>query len=190
MNAILFIILFLVAFFERVVFDFGPNVELVTACLLLASAYLGKKHAILLTFSVLFVTDIILGTTSIFIFTWTGFLIPVIISSNLFRKRRNKGIKKVFIGSALGISTTLFFFVWTNFGVWLLDTWGMYPDSLAGLTLSYINAIPFLKLHILSTLLFVPLGFTLFEVSKKILIIFHPKALLLQKPHHLFSERA
>ncbi len=166
---ILFLSLAFIAFLERVVFDFGPNIELVTLSMLLASAYLGSSFSILLVLIVLFLSDIVLGTTSIFLFTWTGFLIPAFVSSRLFsnmQRRRLQGGFPVLFGSVLGFSSNLFFFTWTNFGVWLLDVWGMYPRDLSGLLLSYIHGLPFLKLQLLSTLVFVPIGFAAVEVVR------------------------
>lgn len=178
MSIILFLSLFLIAFVERVIYDIGPNIELVTVSILLASAYLGRRHAAFLTLLIMSATDIVLGTTVIFLFTWTGFLIPALISSDIFRKRSYKGTRQILLGSTLGISTTLFFFVWTNFGVWLLDAWGMYPNNLQGLLLSYINGVPFLRLQLLSTLLFVPLFFFLSEVARYFISEYHPRLLL------------
>ena len=172
MQPFLFIILFIAAFLERTVFDLGPNIELVTATALLASVYLGGKWSIPLLLLVLILSDIIIGNSNIFLFTWSGLLIPIFLAGYIF-KRNNTN--KVALGTGLGILTTLFFFVWTNFGVWALDSWGMYSNDLSGLTQSYINALPFLRLHMASTLMFVPVGFILIEtliaISKSHLLL-------------------
>lgn len=165
MKKILFLILFLFAFLERVIFDLGPNIELLTMVMLLANAYLGRRCALWLVFLVLVLSDTVLGNTSIFIFTWTGFLLPAIYTSRFFSKHKNEeGLKRVVTGISLGLGSNLFFYLWTNFGVWLLDVWGMYPKTITGLIMSYINGLPFLRLHFLSTLIFVPLGFSLIEL--------------------------
>ncbi len=166
MRAIFFIILFLLAFAERTLFDFGPNFELVTAAMILSGAYLGRKYCVWLVFLVMLATDIILGNTSIFIFTWSGFLIPAFILSSVFGLRKMSGSGKVAAGTLVGVASTLFFYLWTNFGVWYLDSWGMYPDDISGLVMSYINALPFLRMQMTSTLLFVPSSFALVEVSR------------------------
>ena len=166
MRAIFFIILFLLAFAERTLFDLGPNIELVTATMLIASAYLGWKRAFFLVLLIMFSTDAILGTTSIFLFTWSGFLIPAFLASFIFKKKKASGSGKVALGTLAGIGSTLFFFLWTNFGVWALDVWGMYSRDLSGLMMSYINGLPFLRLQAISTLLFVPSGFAIVEIAK------------------------
>jgi hypothetical protein len=159
------ILLFSIAFLERIVFDLGPNIELVTLTMLLSAAYLGKKESLWLTFSIMLFTDLIIGNTNIFIFTWSGFLIPAIITSDIFRNKKAQGIKKVALGTLAGIGATSFFFLWTNFGVWLLSS--MYPKTAKGLLMSYINALPFLRMQAISTLCFVPTGFALVEFAKK-----------------------
>ncbi|MBU0570109.1 hypothetical protein KKB40_05040 [Patescibacteria group bacterium] len=63
------IILFGIAFAERIFFDLGSNFELVTLAMLLSVAYLGRRQSFWLVFSIMFFTDLILGNTSIFIFT-------------------------------------------------------------------------------------------------------------------------
>ena len=165
----LLVILFLVAFLERTVFDLGPNIELVTMAMILASFYFGRKQSFWLTFAILALTDLIIGNTYIFIFTWSGFLLPAIVVGGLIPRTKIflKGInliKKITSGTFLGVGSNFFFFLWTNFGVWLLDSWGMYPKTLQGLITCYVNALPFYKMQVVSTVVFVTLGFFIIEV--------------------------
>jgi hypothetical protein len=150
-------ILFILAFVERTAFDLGPNVELVTLAMLAASIYLSRSTALKLTFLLMAATDLIIGNTSIFIFTWSGFLLPIFLISKSNFHHQTSIIK----ATSLGVLSNLFFYFWTNFGVWLLDSWGMYTKDLPGLIHCYVNALPFLRLQLASTLLFVPLGFYL-----------------------------
>lgn len=168
---------FLLAFLERTVFDLGPNVELVTLAMLAASTYLSRNTALKLVFILMAATDLIIGNTNIFIFTWSGFLAPIIliklISQRTLRSFSEAGLLPIKM-TGVGLLSNLFFYTWTNFGVWLLDSWGMYPKTLAGLINCYVNGLPFLKLQLESTLLFVPLGFTLLHLIQKILQIPSP----------------
>jgi hypothetical protein len=41
----------------------------------------------------------------------------------------------------------------------------MYPKTAMGLLMSYINAVPFMRYQLISTLIFVPVGFLLTELS-------------------------
>ncbi len=154
---ILVYILLFAAFIERVYVDFGPNVELITLAMIASYFVFGSRKSLIFTFSLLVISDLVIGNTNIFVFTWSGFLIPILF----FRFIRTN--HKVLTGTLLGVSFNLFFFVWTNFGVWYLDSWNMYSDGFTGLINSYISGLPFLKLHFTSTLLTVPVGIWMVE---------------------------
>lgn len=134
-----------------------PNFEFVTTSLVISSLYLSKKHSLKLILAILAITDFILGNTNIFLFTWSGFIIPILIITSL-RHYLKTGNHQLFhlVTLLFGIFSNLFFYIWTNFGVWLLDSWGMYPKTLAGLVGCYINGLPFLKTQVESTLIFIP----------------------------------
>ena len=165
---ILFVSLFFAAFLERVAFDIGSNFELITATMVIASIYLSRKESATMVFFVLFFSDLILGNSNIFIFTWTGFLLPALLIHKLVKK---DGIsQKLLSGILAGASSVGFFFLWTNFGVWL--TTSMYSKDIFGLLNSYVNAVPFLRNQAMSVLSFVPAGILLtelyFQMIKKI----------------------
>lgn len=160
MNKKIFIyIIFVLAFLERTVFDFGANVELVTLAMLLASVYLSRNTALKLTFLLMVATDLVIGNTRIFLFTWSAFLLPILLFSKSIFHRQPSILKF----TSYGIFSNLFFYLWSNFGVWLLDSWNMYPKTLPGLLHCYYMGLPFLRLHLASTLLFIPLGFIAFN---------------------------
>lgn len=163
----IFILLFL-SIGERVLFDLGPNVELITLSMLLAASYLGRKEAFWIVLVSIVFTDIILGNSNIFIFTWSGFLIPAIFASIYLNKLKESSIKLLLKSTIYGFGTGVFFFTWTNFGVWFLDSWGMYSNDLIGLLQCYINALPFFRMQILSNLIIVPAGFLVTETLKQI----------------------
>lgn len=152
--------LFILAFIERVWFDLGPNMELITVALILSAFYLNKKTTFILTFAVVALSDLIIGNSNIFLFTWSGFILPL-LAIGIFKSLK---VNSILSGTLAGISFNLFFFIWTNFGVWALDSWGMYPNTAFGLLQSYLNGLPFLKYQLTSTLFFVPIGFLIYEV--------------------------
>lgn len=158
---ILILLFFLFAFFERVWFDLGPNIELITLATMLSAFYLDRKITFIFLIGTMFLSDLVIGNTNIFLFTWSGFLIPAFVVSIL---PKLKSISKPIAGTLAGVGSTMFFYFWTNFGVWAMDSWGMYPKTIQGLILSYVNALPFLKNQLISTLIFVPLGFVVFNV--------------------------
>ena len=156
MKKILFLTLFLLAFSGRL-FRLGPNIEFVTGAMILATIFLGRKYSIFLVLAVMISTDLILGNSHIFLFTWTGFLIPALVLK----------LKKPLMGILAGLGSNAFVFLWTNFGVWALDSWGMYEKNLGGLISCYINGLPFLKNQIVSTLVVIPVGFIVIKVITK-----------------------
>ncbi|MFA6501329.1 MAG: DUF6580 family putative transport protein [Parachlamydiales bacterium] len=156
--------LFVLAFLERTIFDLGPNFELVTLAMVMASFYLDKKLALILTAILMVFSDLLIGNSNIFIFTWSGFLLPILFIGVF----KNLKLNKILSGTLAGILSNIFFFLWTNFGVWLLDSWGMYPKTAMGLISSYLNGLPFLKYQLISTILFVPLGFGIYKLIVKL----------------------
>ncbi len=161
MKKIFVCVIFLLALIERVWFDLGPNIELITLASILSAFYFDKKLALLLTLGTLVLSDLFIGNSNIFLFTWSGFILPI-LAINMFK---NLKVNKILSGTLAGISSNLFFFFWTNFGVWALDSWGMYPKTLLGLISSFFNGLPFLKYSLTSTLFFVPLGFLIYEIT-------------------------
>lgn len=153
-------LIFFLALIERVWFDLGPNIELITLATILTTFYLNKKTAFILTFSIVVLSDLLIGNSNIFLFTWSGFILPIFLIAVISKLKQNK----ILLATIAGISSNLFFYIWTNFGVWALDSWGMYPKTALGLTMSFINGLPFLKYQLTSTLFFVPLGFLVYEV--------------------------
>jgi hypothetical protein len=122
--------------------------------------FLGTRWSLWLILSIMVISDLFLGNTNIFLFTWSGFLVPALLLEKILGKHN----KNIVNATGLGIGTSLFFYLWTNFGVWLLDTWGMYAKDLNGLAMSYINGLPFLRMNLISTILLVPTGYILFKI--------------------------
>lgn len=160
---ILAAILILLALAFRTWWHLAPNIEYVTAAALLAGAYLGKKYAILVPLIIMVLSDTLIGNTNIFLFTWSAYLIIGLAGSKYLILKTKYLIPKA---TGLGITAALWFFLWTNFGVWALDSWGMYPKTLAGLINCYLMGLSFLKLNLLGNLFFVPVSFGIVEMVK------------------------
>ena len=181
---ILATLLVFMALSERVFFDLGPNVELVTMSMILAAMYLGHRYSLIVVLSVMVMSDILIGNSSIFIFTWTGFLLPAVVLRKVFKN--GSAINNILNGTAAGVGANLFFFLWTNLGVWAMSS--MYPNTAQGLMMSYVNGLPFLKLQSLSTLVFVPLGIITFEGA--CFAARRAKSLPFLRSHGLLPEKA
>lgn len=156
------VILILLAVGERVVFDLGPNIELVTMATIVAALYLPKRIRLIVPLTIMAVSDWHLGVGAITWFTWSGFL-AMALGPNLMKKWTGERWLR---GLGAGLLGAGWFYLWTNLGVWLTDSWGMYPRDLAGLGQCYINALPFFKANLLSTMLFVPLGIMIVEMTR------------------------
>lgn len=142
--------LFVIA--TRTIWQLGPNIELISSLVVFSAAFYKQKWLRLLgPISVIVISDLVLGNSAIFLFTWSGFMAGLLMSLQL-RSIKQKDTKDAilspieFIGS--GIANVLFFYLWTNLGVVLVS--GMYPLSIFGLSQSYINALPFLGNQLLS----------------------------------------
>ncbi|PIR02785.1 MAG: hypothetical protein CO144_00915 [Candidatus Nealsonbacteria bacterium CG_4_9_14_3_um_filter_35_11] len=127
-----------------------PNFEAVTALSLLSGSFFGGIYTAIIPLSIIFVSDFHFGNTSIYFFTWSAFILIGILGT-LIKANSSYYIFKI---TGMGFLSTLFFYLWTNFGWWL--TFGMYEMTVGGLMQCYIAALPFLKNQIFSVLIFVP----------------------------------
>lgn len=151
----------------RTIWHPAENVEFVTSGALLAGAYLGLRASIAVPLATMIISDLLIGNTNIFIFTWSGYLCIGVLGY-LSRLSDLKGRSKILRATGLGVIASLWFYLWTNFGVWILDSWGMYQKTLAGLSQSYWYGLPFLKLNLLGNLFFVPVSFFIVEKAKSL----------------------
>lgn len=130
-----------------------PNLEIATAATFLAVLLLRNRWAAVVPFAVVAVSDAVLGNTQIMWFTWSAWAV-IGLGAILARHLRGPGRYATALG--VGVGGSLWFFAWTNFGVWLMD--GMYPATLDGLLASYVAGLPFLRTMLLGNLVLVPLA--------------------------------
>lgn len=124
-----------------------PNFTPIAAMALFGGAYINKKHlAFLIPMAALFLSDLFLGFHQWMIAVYISFALVVMLG--MWLKNRVK------VGSVLlaAVSSSLLFFVITNFAVWIGSPF--YPQNIAGLIESYTLAIPFLNNGILGDLFF------------------------------------
>ena len=164
------IVLILFASFSRII-PHMPNFTPIGAMALIGGAYLKNKyHALFIPIASLWLSDLVLNNFIFSIysdFTWfyPGFLwqytsfILITIIGYFFLKKVN--FKNVFITS---ISSSLLFFVITNFGVWLSGS--IYSLDFQGLINCYVMAIPFYKGTILGFICYSSILFGILEFSR------------------------
>ncbi len=174
---ILVSILFFVGLATRTFLHIGPNVEFVTAISVIGFVLIGTKaYLMFLPLAIIILSDLIIGNTIIYIFTWSGFIFTGLISFVLIKlvaKARSK--LSYFSTIAPGVISVVVFYLWTNFGV--VVTTMMYSKDIFGLLNSYINALPFLRNQFLTT--FVALSIFWFAYS------YLPKLNLANREHNV-----
>lgn len=160
-DIVLAIILISIAILTRTYIDIGINIEAVTAVSVLSGFFFKSlKLKLLVPLIVMAISDTIIKNTSIFIFTWSAFLIAPYIGS-LIKKISNRfnNVNKFFRDLVFtelgGIGFTIIFYLWTNLGVFLIGN--LYPPTINGLINSYINALPFLYNQLLGNIIIVPI---------------------------------
>ncbi|MFA6198089.1 MAG: DUF6580 family putative transport protein [Patescibacteria group bacterium] len=140
-----------------------PNVELVTGLSLLAGYYLRGWRSAIVPLAIMFGSDMLIGNTNIFLFTWTAYLLAVGGGWILRQPKLSRHI--VWTGLGAGMLFSLFFYLYTNFGVWMITPW--YQQNASGLLYAYYMGLPFLKLNLAGNLVLVPLCFTVAEMARR-----------------------
>lgn len=130
------------------------NLELVTAATFAATALLRSRWAFVVPLAVTVASDVVLGNTTIALFTWSAWLV---VGLGSLLACRTTGWRRVGAGAAFGVVGSLWFFAWTNLGVWLQGRGVWYPAGVDGLLASYAAGLPFLRTMLLGNLVLVPL---------------------------------
>jgi len=142
-----------------------PNFSPIEASALFAGAYLlDRRAAVLVPILAMLLSDLVLGFHA---------LVPVTYGCMAVMALAGRWLTgKVGIGTvaALGFASATFFFGVSNFFVWL--TQGMYPMSLAGLQLCYVEALPFFQNEVAGVALYASVLFGGYELLQRAL----PKA--------------
>ena len=138
--------LILILAFSRLI-PHPPNFTPIIATALMSGFLLKNKHLSLIVVLIsMVISDLIIGFYSSYIFVYCS-LILIILAFSKFSKKIN--FKNLLV---LSISSSLLFFIVTNFGVWAVGD--LYEKNLNGLVLCYILAIPFFTNTLISTIFF------------------------------------
>jgi hypothetical protein len=122
-----------------------PNVAPMTSVALFGGAQLSRARAFAVTLLTMIVSDVLLAWIeghAVFglwsVFTYSGFALIVLAGTRLRLVPT--------AGRTLGMlaGSSLFFWLWTNFGVWLVGEGTPYAHTAQGLIDCYVAAIPFL----------------------------------------------
>ncbi|MEL7974733.1 DUF6580 family putative transport protein [Isoptericola sp. F-RaC21] len=132
-----------------------PNLELSTAAAFAAAGLLRHRLAMLAPLVVVALSDVLLGNSTVLVFTWTAW---AAIGAGAWWAGRVRGGGRWLSALGFGVGSSLFFYLWTNAGVWWLGRGTFYPEGLDGLLASYVAGLPFLRPMLLGNLVLVPLA--------------------------------
>ena len=124
-----------------------PNFTPIVAMALFGGAYFKKKYlAFLIPIAALLVSDFVLGFHAYLISVYLSF--AIIVGIGIFMRNRIK------VGSVLlaSVSSSLLFFILTNFAVWIGSPF--YPQNMLGLMESFTAGLPFLNNGLLGDLFY------------------------------------
>lgn len=150
---------------------------LIAVSLFSGAKFQDKKLAFIIPVVALFISDILLAymnNYSVFhntiLFTY-GSVMLIVLLGKFLNKDKSLNIAKT---AGLSISSSLLFFIITNFGVWVMGN--MYPMNFSGLVSCYVMAIPFNKFSWLGDLVFTMAIFGAYELVAHKLITTNAKS--------------
>jgi hypothetical protein len=139
-------------------YSIAPNLEIVTASALVAAVFLGRRAAIVVPLAIMAVSDILIGNSMILLFTWSAFAL-IGLGGLLLRRLEGKPGKLMLASVGAAIAGSVFFFLYTNFGVWLLGDGTVYAKTWAGLVECLTMGIPFYRTMLFGNIVLVPAFF-------------------------------
>jgi hypothetical protein len=136
-------------------YSIAPNLEIVTASTVVAAVFLGRRASVVVPLSIMAVSDIIIGNSWILLFTWSAFML-IGLAGLLMRRLSKSPITLVLTSVLAAVAGSVFFFLYTNFGVWLQGDGTLYAKTWSGLLQCYAMGVPFYRTMLLGNLIIVP----------------------------------
>jgi hypothetical protein len=130
------------------------NFTPIAAMALFGGVYFNKRYAFVIPLVAMVVSDYFIGFHNYIPYVYGSFVLTGVIGIWL-KNHKNVGW---IVGASL--SSSVLFFVVTNFGVWVT---GGYPQNFGGLVECYIAAIPFFRNTVFGDLLYAGVLFGLYE---------------------------
>jgi hypothetical protein len=140
----------------------APNLELITVVSVMAAVIIGWKAALVVPITSMILSDLIIGNSSIFIFTWGSFVI-IGLGALLLRKLSQKPKSQILYSVGFAIASSFLFFAVTNFGVWAQ---GWYPATWSGLINCFTMAIPFYRTMLIGNVILVPTAIAIWQLIR------------------------
>jgi len=133
--------------------NFAP----MAAIAIFGGALLPKRLALLAPLGAMIISDAFIGFHSLIVVTW-GCYALIALASQLWLKKPN-----LLRMATITLGSSLFFFVVTNFAVWLTSE--MYSLNMSGLERCFILALPFFRNTLLSDLIYTSSLFGLYYLA-------------------------
>ena len=151
--------LILILAFSRLI-PHPPNFTPLIAAAMLSSYFFKNTYMSLFVLVIsMILSDLIIGFYSSYFLVYFSLIVIIVAFSKM---NKNINFKNLFL---YGISSSLIFFLITNFGVWAFGS--LYEKNLTGLISCYILAIPFFTNTVLSTVFYSYTAFFLYSLNIK-----------------------
>ena len=151
--------LILVLAFSRLI-PHPPNFTPIIAAAMLSSFFFKNIYMSLFILVIsMIISDLIIGFYSSYFLVYFSLIVIIVAFSKI---NKNINFKNLFL---YGISSSLIFFIITNFGVWAFGS--LYEKNLTGLISCYVLAIPFFTNTVLSTVFYSYTAFFLYSLNIK-----------------------
>jgi len=113
----------------------------------------GSRRQLWIPFALLAASDVILTKVVYsYVFSWDHFVTWAWYAAILWLGTSLRGNVKPFRIISAALSSSVSFFLLSNFAVWAC--WNMYPKNVSGLMLSYAAGLPFFRNAVVGDLLF------------------------------------
>ncbi|WP_029253568.1 DUF6580 family putative transport protein [Paraoerskovia marina] len=142
-----------------------PNLEIVTAATFAAALLLRHPVALAVPLVATVGSDVLMGNTSIALFTWSAW---AVIGVAAFAVRRLGDRHRFLTALGFGVGSSVWFFLWTNAGVWFFARGVYYPAGLDGLMASYVAGLPFFRTMLVGNLVLVPAAAALVSIVERL----------------------
>lgn len=136
--------------------NFAP----VAAVSIFGGAILPRRIGLWVPLVAMMASDFVIGFYKIMPVTWGCYLLIALASSIWLKKL------KLARGAFLTVGSSVFFFIVTNFAVWLWG--GLYSHSWAGLSQCYTMALPFFRNTLLSDMVYTAGLFTVYAFARQL----------------------
>ena len=136
-----------------------PNFAPVAAVALFGGAVLPRKYGLITPVAAMVVSDLVIGLHSLVLVTWGTYALIALAGSYWLKKG------SVPLGAFLAVSSSVFFFLVSNFAVWVEGK--LYPHTFAGLGRCFELALPFFRNTFLSDIVYTAGLFGLYALTVK-----------------------